>query len=198
MQSAASRMRTLILDLLEFSRVTTRARPFVSVDLAEVGREVLCDLETRIEQTGGAVELGDLPAIDADPTQMRQLLQNLIGNALKFGREDQPSIVRVYGQLLKTRPEGAADTVSSGELYELSVEDNGVGFDQKYVDRIFNPFQRLHGRGEYEGTGIGLAICRKIAERHGGSITATSSPGQGATFVVTLPVRQPRGEQCVE
>ena len=128
-----------------------------------------------------------LPTIDADPTQMRRLLQNLIGNALKFHRPEAPPLVKISAKRL--------DSPERGQRYQILVEDNGIGFDEKYLDRIFTPFQRLYSQGKYEGTGIGLAICRKIVERHGGSITAKSRPGQGATFIVTLPVKQTRGEQ---
>jgi two-component system, LuxR family, sensor kinase FixL len=186
MLNAARRMQTLIEDLLAFSRVTTRGQPFVKVDLSQVAREVISDLEVRIEQQQGRVEVATLPVIDADPTQMRQLLQNLIGNALKFSRKDVLPVVKV-----SARPLEVAASKSAGpqqETIQLLVEDNGIGFDEKYLDRIFTVFQRLHGRGEYEGTGVGLAICRKIAVRHGGDITAKSQPGTGATFIVTLPV----------
>jgi len=186
MHSAAGRMQTMINDLLAYSRVTTKVQPFQPVDLARVAREVVSDLETRIVQTHGTVELGNLPTLEADPTQMRQLLQNLIANALKFGRPDVPPLVKVYGQPLPGAP--------GGEFVQIMVEDNGIGFDEKYLDRLFQPFQRLHSREEYEGTGIGLAICRKIVERHGGSITVQSAPGQGTTFIATLPLKQPKGE----
>ncbi|MBI1916405.1 MAG: PAS domain S-box protein [Planctomycetes bacterium] len=191
MQAAAGRMRTLIDDLLTLSRVTSRGRPFVRVDLAAVAREVVSDLEGRLAQTGGRVEVGGLPALDADPTQMRQLLQNLIGNALKFHRPGEPPVVRVRGEVLREPPRGAGDARRGGPLCRLAVEDNGIGFEEKQKERIFEVFQRLHGRSAYEGTGIGLAICKKIVQRHGGTITATSTPGQGATFVVTLPLQQP-------
>jgi PAS domain S-box-containing protein len=186
MQKAASRMQTLINDLLTFSRVTTKARPFAPVDLAELSREVVNDLEGRLEQVGGRVELGALPTIDAEPLQMRQLLQNLIGNALKFRRPEEPPVVKVEGQILD-----GADGVAR-KLCRLTVSDNGIGFDEKYLDRIFNVFQRLHSRSEYEGTGMGLAIARKIALFHRGDVTAKSQPGHGATFIVTLPATQPR------
>ncbi|BAZ49717.1 multi-sensor signal transduction histidine kinase [Nostoc sp. NIES-4103] len=185
MQNAALRMQSLIEDLLTLSRVTTRAQPFVSVNLAQTAQEVLSDLEVRIQQSKGRVELGDLPTIKADPVQMRQLLQNLIGNALKFHRQEVPPIVKIYSQFLNNQSDQV--TVNS-EMCEIVVEDNGIGFEEKYIDRIFNIFQRLHGRQEYEGTGIGLAICRKIAERHHGSITAQSKPQQGAKFIVRLAV----------
>jgi light-regulated signal transduction histidine kinase (bacteriophytochrome) len=181
MQNAADRMRILINDLLAYSRVTTRAQPFVKVDLAELSREVIDDLELLIQQAKGSVEVGDMPTIDADQTQMHQLLQNLISNGLKFHRPEEPPVVKVYSKTLDG-------------VCQIFVEDNGIGFDEQYLDRIFVIFQRLHDRQEYEGTGIGLAICRKIAERHGGSITAKSAPGKGSTFIVTLPITQARGE----
>jgi signal transduction histidine kinase len=189
MQSAAIRMQSLIDDLLAYSRVTTRGQPFVSVSLAGVTREVLSDLELRIERTGARVEVGELPTIEADPTQMRQLLQNLLSNALKFQQPGQVPRIRVDGRMLGgTRGRNGAATV------QIRVEDNGIGFDEKYLDRLFKPFQRLHGPSVYEGTGIGLAICKKIAERHGGTITARSAPGQGACFLVELLVQSSRGE----
>ncbi|HEU4389604.1 MAG TPA: ATP-binding protein, partial [Blastocatellia bacterium] len=189
MRNAAARMQVLINDLLAFSRVTTKARPFVAVNLNEVARDVLSDLEVRIEQVGGSVEVDELPTIEADSMQMRQLLQNLIGNALKFHRKGVPPLVRVRAIFPSQGHNG-----NSAAVCQLVVEDNGIGFDERYLDRIFTVFQRLHGRGEYEGTGIGLAICRKIAERHGGSITATSQPDLGTSFMVALPLRQPKGE----
>jgi PAS domain S-box-containing protein len=175
MQSAAGRMQVLINDLLSFSRVTTKAQPFVRVDLREIATEVAKDLEARVQETGGRIDIGPLPSIDADPLQMRQLLQNLAGNALKFRREGVPPVVAIRAE------------VQDGRC-RLSVSDNGIGFDPKYADRIFTMFERLHARAKYEGTGIGLAICRKIAERHNGSIAAHGRPGEGAEFVVTLPV----------
>ena len=188
MQSAARRMHTLINDLLTFSRVTTKAQPFVPTDLNRIAGEVLDDLEVRTQQSGGTVDVSGLPTIDADPLQMRQLFQNLIGNALKFHREGVPPIIKVRGRLAGESSNGGAP--ENARQYEITVEDNGIGFDEKYLDRIFTPFQRLHGRGVYDGTGIGLAVCRKIAERHGGTLTARSTPGEGSTFVVTLPAKQ--------
>jgi PAS domain S-box-containing protein len=193
MLDAAGRMRTLIDDLLAFSRLTIQARPSTRVDLGGVAREVVADLEGRLQQTGGRVDIDKLPAVDADPTQMRQLLQNLIGNALKFHREGVPPVVNVRGHV-RPGDGGRRGAAPEAGLCEIRVEDNGIGFDEKYLDRIFNVFQRLHGRSAYEGTGMGLAICRKIAERHGGAITARSTPGHGATFVVTLPCEQTHEE----
>jgi PAS domain S-box-containing protein len=181
MNNAAGRMRRLIDDLLSFSRISSKAPTFVRVDLARVAREVVGDLETSIEQAGASVTVGELPTLKAEPMQMRQLLQNLLSNALKFRREGVVPSVSI----------SATVDADAGQC-ELRVADNGIGFDEKYLDRIFNVFQRLHGRGKYEGTGIGLAICRKIVERHGGCIGARSTPGQGATFIVTLPLKPPQ------
>jgi signal transduction histidine kinase len=140
------------------------------------------------------MEVGELPTIDADPIQMRQLLQNLISNALKFHRHEEPRVVKIYSQQMQSQDNHPTGGSQSTEQYQIIVEDNGIGFDEKYLDRIFNVFQRLHSRSDYEGTGMGLAICRKIAERHGGSITGESTLGQGAKFIVTLPIKQRKGE----
>jgi two-component system, LuxR family, sensor kinase FixL len=196
MRNAAGRMQNLINDLLTFSRVSTKTQPFKTADLRKIANEVVSDLEVRIEQTNGIVEIGELPTIDADPLQIRQLLQNLIGNALKFHRQDAAPVVKVYAQTLL--PTGASFLLEGEEIQtgigekfcRLVVEDNGIGFDEKYLDRIFTVFQRLHGRTEYEGSGIGLAVCRKIVERHSGHITANAKPGAGATFYIDLPIKQ--------
>lgn len=193
MQNASKRMQTLITDLLTFSRVTTKGQPFELVDLGQVIDQVLQDLEVRIRDTGGHVEVGTLPTLEADPVQMRQLLQNLIGNALKFHQKGVPPVVKLHGHVVEPDPATFPHWTAGVEYWEFTFEDNGIGFDEKYLDRIFTPFQRLHGRGEYEGTGIGLAICRKIVERHAGTITAHSAPGRGATFLITLPARQLAG-----
>ena len=189
MQNAAARMQILINDLLALSRVTSQGQPFLAVDLSHLANEVLSDLETLIATKRAVVEVGQLAIVKADPTQMRQLLQNLIGNALKFSRPDVPPLVKISGQIC---PRSAAenDETESVASYRLTVQDNGIGFDNKYTDRIFKIFQRLHGRSEYEGTGIGLALCRKIVERHHGNITAQSAPGAGAIFIVNLPLKQ--------
>ncbi len=179
MTSAATRMQRLILDLLEYSRVSTHCHPFQPVALRPLIVEVLGDLEKRLADSGGAVVVEDLPAIYAVARQMQQLFQNLIGNALKFAKPGVVPAVRI-----------ACRRLDNQEL-EITVSDNGIGFDEKYLDKIFMPFQRLHSRDEYEGTGIGLAICRKIAIRHGGVLTAQSQVGQGATFIIRLPT-EPR------
>ncbi len=188
MQNAAARMQVLINDLLAFSRVTTKAQAFVSVDLNRIVQEVLTDLEVHIQQVGAQIEVAPLPVVEAEPLQMRQLFQNLLSNALKFYRPEVPPHITLQAEML---PASALPSEATAiATCQIKVQDNGIGFDEKYLDKIFTIFQRLHYRNEYEGTGIGLAICRKIVERHGGSITASSKLGEGATFIVNLPIRQ--------
>ncbi|MGQ0648285.1 MAG: ATP-binding protein, partial [Gemmatimonadaceae bacterium] len=183
MRGAAARMQRLIEDLLSLSRVTTKRNPIEPLDLGVLLQEVVGDLEFRIQSTNGRVEVGELPRIEGDPVQIRQVFQNLIGNALKFHRPDEKPVVRVSAVQLD------ADTV------ELRIEDNGIGFESKDAEKVFLPFQRLHGRSHYEGTGIGLTICQKIVERHRGTIRAESTPGKGTRFFVTLPVHGSPGER---
>jgi PAS domain S-box-containing protein len=187
MTNAAGRMQTLINDLLEYSQVTMRPEPPRAVDLGLVVAEVLSDLDERIRSTGGRVIVGPLPTILASPLQMRQLFQNLIANALKF----HPLGVAPEVHLSATARGGPRATTRQPDrrpVWEIRVRDNGIGFDdEKHAERIFAPFQRLHGRQAYEGTGMGLAICRRIVAVHGGTITARSQPGAGATFVIVLP-----------
>lgn len=181
--AAAARMRDMINDALTLARVETEERPFVPVDLKTAAEEVVMDLEVLIQQTGGSVELRPLPTIWADPIQMRRLLQNLIVNALKFHRPGVVPRVEVSAREIHVdgEPEPAA--------VELAVADDGVGFDEADRERIFQPFQRLRCRGEHGGAGLGLAICRRIVERHSGTMTATSEPGKGSVFRVALPAR---------
>jgi PAS domain S-box-containing protein len=182
MQSASARMRNLINDLLAFSRVIRSSEPFVPVDLALITKEVLGDLEVRIEKSGARIELEGLPKIEADAMQMRQLMLNLLSNALKFQAPGATPVIKISSTTLTP--------LSREPQCEIQVQDNGIGFDERYMDKIFAVFQRLHGRTEYEGTGVGLAVCRRIVDRHHGSITAKSQPGHGATFIVTLPIKQ--------
>ncbi len=194
MLDSAGRMRRLIDDLLSFSRITSKVQPLAPVDLNAVVRDVLSDLEIRVAQSGGRVEVGPLPTLPADSVQMRQLFQNLVGNALKFQRPGVPPVVTVRAEPLRQFP---PDPPSNGTTapprrtgYRITVADNGIGFEAQYADRIFELFQRLHGRHQYEGTGLGLAICKKIADRHGGAISAKGYPGEGSTFIIDLPTSQ--------
>jgi PAS domain S-box-containing protein len=176
MQSAAARMQDLLGSLLSYSRVTTKAEPRTDIDLKKSVKAALSNLEIMIKDNNARIEVGDLPIVLADQVQMIQLFQNLIGNAVKFHRDAQPPRVKIYAQ---RRNQNAV---------EVCVEDDGIGFDEQYLNKIFLPFQRLHGRSsEYKGVGMGLAICKKIVERHGGEITAKSELGKGSTFIVTLP-----------
>lgn len=190
MRSAAERMQTLIHDLLTLSRVTSMARPFKKVDLIQVVKEVVSDLELQIERTGGFVEVDYLPEIEADPVQMRQLFQNLLSNALKFHRPGENPHVSICAKVVEMKDYQLSGVLPGDDACRIMVKDNGIGFSKEYSEKIFALFQRLHGRKEYEGTGIGLAVCRKITDRHGGSIVAKSEEGEGATFIVTLPVKQ--------
>ncbi len=194
MQAAANRMSGLINDLLTYSRVTTQAQPFRPVDLNEVAQDVLSALELEIEQSEAEVVVGDLPTVEADATQMHQLLQNLVSNALKFRRSGMKPVVRLSGRVLRAPEPEAPGKLC--EVAEITVEDNGIGFDPKFTERIFGVFQRLHSREEYAGSGIGLALCRKIVSRHGGTIEAESVPGEGARFTVRLPVTRSSGGEA--
>ena len=186
MMNAADRMQSLITALLQYSRVTMRPEPPRPVDLSEVVSDVLSDLEERIHESHGTVLVGPLPTVSASPLQMRELFQNLIANALKFHADGVAPEVHVAAIA-----RGDRGSVKGGyghtPVWAISVSDNGIGFEAKYVERIFAPFQRLNGRQAFEGTGMGLAICRRIVALRGGTITATSQPGAGATFLVTLP-----------
>nr|WP_297356568.1 PAS domain S-box protein [uncultured Caldimonas sp.] len=189
LDNAARRMQRLITDLLSYSRVSTRQRTFERVDLAQVVQAVLSDLESSIERSGAVIEVGELGEIDADAGQLEHLLQNLLSNAIKFSRPGQPPHIRLHAHAVKLTPPGGSQPQPHLALH---VEDDGIGFEQQHAERIFMPFQRLHGRDRYEGTGIGLAIVRKIAERHRAGLEVTSAPGMGARFVLTFPVLQPR------
>jgi PAS domain S-box-containing protein len=186
MTSAASRMQSLINDLLEYSQVSMRPEPPQQVDLGVVVSEVLSDLDERIRMSGGKVHVGPLPTILANPFQMRQLFQNLIANALKFHPDGVAPVVHI-GATARGDSRSTKGTIDRHPVWEIRVRDNGIGFEEKHVERIFAPFQRLHGRQAYEGTGMGLAICRRIVALLGGTITATSQPTVGTTFVITIP-----------
>jgi PAS domain S-box-containing protein len=180
MQRATAKMQHLITDLLNLSRVTRKGAPFSKIQITHIIQEAIADLQHRIQETQGTVDIiGDVE-LEADPSQFQQLFQNLIENALKYHRPDIPPIIKIIVEQL------------NNQHCRISVKDNGLGFNEKYLDRIFQVFQRLHGEtSEYDGTGIGLAICQKIVERHNGTITANSTEGQGSIFVVTVPLQQP-------
>lgn len=181
MQKSAIRMKSLIDSLLHFSRVTSHSTPFQQVDLNEVISEVLSDLEVQIERTKGRVEVDTLPRVEGERFQMHQLFQNLISNGLKYHSDERVPVIKIkYAGF-------------DNDLEEIYIEDNGKGFDEKHLDRIFRPFERLHGHSEYSGTGMGLAICHKIVTHHKGQITAKSQPNKGSTFIIKLPGKQGKG-----
>lgn len=186
MQSAAARMQALISDLLTYSRVTTRSRPFEECDTHAIVQDVLQDMETSIAAEQAMLEISPLPAVYGDASQLRQVFQNLLSNALKFHEPDQPPRILVYAE---------EETSAS---WVMVVKDNGIGFDQKYADRIFHPFKRLHSRDTYAGTGIGMAIVKKILDRHGADISVSSAPGEGTTFRIRFQNRSPGREASHE
>ncbi len=179
MVAAAGRMQELIEDLLMYSRVNASQRPFVPTDLNQVVAEACNTLELQIEETHATIRADSLPVIEADKIQMVQLFQNLIGNALKYRREGVPPIIAIT-------IDEASKSGMEGDMLHLSCQDNGIGFEQQYAEQIFEAFKRLHGRGEYSGSGIGLSVCRRIVERHGGIIYATSEPGIGTCMHLSL------------
>ncbi|MCX9010579.1 MAG: ATP-binding protein [Candidatus Methanoperedens sp.] len=175
----ATRMQKMIDDLLEYSRVGTRGKPFERTDLEAVFNQVLTNLKVSIEQNGAVLTHDPLPTVMADATQMVQLFQNLISNAIKFRKKDEPPRIHVSAERM-------------GDEWVLSVRDNGIGIAPEFMGRLFQVFARGHASSEYPGTGIGLAICKRIVERHGGRIWAESEPGKGSTFYFTIPARDAR------
>ena len=178
MENGSIRMKRFIQDLLEYSQVHLKPKPFEPLNLDTEIQEVLSDLEIRMVEVAGKVETENLPAFEADKLQIRQLFQNLIGNSLKFHQKGIPPVITISCRL-----------VENGFL-EISVQDNGIGFEEKYIDKVFKPFERLNGRSAYEGSGMGLAICKKIVERHNGTLNVNSTLGEGTIFKITLPQKQ--------
>lgn len=187
------RMSAMVRDVLEYSQVTRDRSPFERVDLSEIIEKILSDLQSRIEESGGQITLGNLPTITANRVQMHQLFQNLIHNALKFCKKSEPPQVQISGRRME-RTELDAER-QDGTWWEIQVIDNGIGFDMKDLGLIFGMFERLHDRSEYEGFGIGLSLCKRVVDQHGGIITATSTPGVGSTFIVRLP-EHPNASTC--
>lgn len=189
MQLAARRMSNLIKDLLTYSRISTRQEAITPVALTNVMQAVLTDLDVTIQETNAQVSVDALPVVSGDASQLGQLFQNLLSNALKFHPPGVAPVVRVQAQvvLASDLPPSVKPSRLVPAYQRIDVTDNGIGFDEKHTDRIFQVFHRLHGKKEFPGTGIGLAICEKVVTNHGGSITARSQPGQGATFSVFLP-----------
>lgn len=189
MQLAASRMSTLIRDLLSYSRIATQQDTTQQVSLRQVIDDVMTDLSLLTDEANSAIRIDSLPTISGDVSQLGQLFQNLLSNALKFRRPDVQPVITI--SCVTVPADALPDSVQPVRLadayYRIDVSDNGIGFDEKYLDRIFQVFQRLHTRSEYAGTGVGLAICSKVVANHGGAITARSQPGQGSTFSIYFP-----------
>ncbi len=194
MQKASERMKKFINDLLEYSKIESKANPFKREDLNNIFSDAMESLEFQITESQAQISCDSLPTLEVDSFQIHQLFQNLIGNAIKYKKENDPPVIQIN-----------ACSIGNG-LWEIVVKDNGIGIDSEYLERIFKPFERLHGKNEYEGSGMGLTICRKIANRHGGNISASSVPQKGSTFRITLPEIQKRekessifpSEKCLE
>lgn len=187
--SAGSRMSTLIRDLLAYSRIATRQQTFGMVSLNDITATALDTVSWETEQRNAQIDVADLPTVQGDELQLGQLVQNLLSNAIKFTPADRTPHIQI-GYALRQRselPAAIRPTSTAPAFHQISVRDNGIGFDDKYIDRIFQVFQRLHGKNEFPGTGIGLAICERVVANHGGDITAVSTPGQGAAFIIYLP-----------
>ncbi|MDB5250991.1 MAG: response regulator [Flaviaesturariibacter sp.] len=193
---ASDRMQKLINDLLKFSRHASGTEDFKNVDLNELVAEVVSDLEADIQRKEARVSFEALPVIQAIPSQLRQLFQNLIGNALKFSRPDTAPIVEIRSEVIENmKSTNSQGLTTARTFHRISISDNGIGFDGKYADDIFVVFKRLHSYHEFEGSGIGLSICKKIVDKHKGTITAHSTLNEGATFVITLPEEQQQSEK---
>lgn len=186
MERAAERMRTLIEDLLQIARVTTRSQPFQKIDLNKVLEEVLSDVEILLKKTKGEIKINKLPMVRGDSLQLHQVFQNLICNALKFSRLEKPPKIQITSK-----------TIKKGWV-EIILTDNGIGIEEEYYERIFLPFQRLHGQEKFEGSGMGLTLCKKIIERHGGKITVESQLGKGSKFILKFPLANKGGESAYD
>jgi light-regulated signal transduction histidine kinase (bacteriophytochrome) len=186
--NSAGRMSVLINDLLDFSRISVPGR-FEETPLDMIFGEVLYDFEYQIEQTGAIIHKEELPVIEAVPSQIRQVFQNLISNSLKFMAPGVVPVIHISCDFT-TDADASLPACENGSYCRIRFADNGIGFDEQYLEKIFMVFQRLNHNNSYEGTGIGLAIAKKSIEKHRGTITARSRPGEGATFVIVLPLRQ--------
>lgn len=186
--TSSERMRTLINDLLNYSRISIDPK-FVFTDLTKIVNQTLVDLEVSISEKNARVEIDDLPVIEVVPEQITQAFQNIISNALKFSKKDVAPLIKISAEMVQEKSAKSKPS-ANGEYCRITITDNGIGFDEMYLDRIFGMFQRLHGKSEYKGTGIGLSITKKIIENHNGLITAKSKEEEGSTFIIVLPVNQ--------
>jgi len=188
-QKSAERMQALIKDILEFSKVSSDKNNFVNTDLNVVVEEVLADIEPEVQDKKAKINIRVLPSLDVNPGLMRPLFSNLIGNAIKYRKKDVDPVINIYADQGKETMPGELIDSGNRKFWRIYVEDNGIGFDQKYAEQIFNMFVRLHGNSEYEGTGIGLALCKQIVDKHEGFISVLSKENTGSTFIVSLPMQ---------
>lgn len=187
MLAATDNMRTLIDNLLEFSRTSRSSEPFIRINLNDIVADVEADLELKIEESDAQIDSDQLPVIDAIPMQMRQLFTNLFTNAIKFRKPNEAPTISIHCKQLSEEEKEAHHLRQNVSYFEIDVSDKGIGFDQEYAQKIFQIFQRLHGKAEYPGSGIGLAICKKIVDNHMGQIFARGEQGKGSTFIIILP-----------
>jgi light-regulated signal transduction histidine kinase (bacteriophytochrome) len=189
MQNSGSRMQQLINDLLSYSRISRPIETFESVDLNAIVNTVCLDLKFSIDREKATFQIGELPTISANTSQMHQLFQNLISNAIKFHEPNRSPFIKIYATSISAKEVNSMNVnlLAERTYWKIDVADNGIGFSNDYLDKIFLIFQRLHGRSEYEGTGIGLSICKKICEQHRGDLSASGKEGEGATFSIFLP-----------
>jgi light-regulated signal transduction histidine kinase (bacteriophytochrome) len=181
---SSQRMQSLINDLLQFSRQTVNAEDFVDTDLNELVKEAIIELEIEIEKSKAQINIDALPVIIAIPSLIRQLFYNLINNGIKFRKKGTSPVINIHSEKIKNSRNG-------GNYYKLSVSDNGIGFDPAYSDEIFMIFKRLHSYHEFQGSGVGLSICKKIVDKHNGFIKGIGNTNEGATFIIELPEKQP-------
>ncbi len=191
--SSSERMRTLINDLLDYSRISAEPK-YIYTDLNKIVNETLLDLEVSINEKKAQFQIDKLPFAEVVPEQVTQVFQNIISNALKFSKKDVTPFIKISGDLIYEKSLESR-TSATGNYCRIIVTDNGIGFHEIYIDKIFNMFQRLHGKAEYMGTGIGLSITKKIIENHNGFITAKSKENEGSSFIIVLPVKQPVAQE---
>lgn len=188
-QNSAERMQNLIKDILEFSKISNSPASLVKTDLNKLVQEVLFDIQDIVTAKKAQVIVGDLPELDVIPGLFRPLLSNLIENALKYSKKDIAPVINIYSEVTMNMRDSSVNNITTTPFCRIFIKDNGIGFDQRYAEQIFDMFKRLHGNSEYEGTGIGLALCKRIIEKHNGFISALSQDNQGTTFIISLPLK---------
>jgi len=190
-QKSVERMQSLIKDILTFSRISNEKESFEYIDLNNVVHDVLTDMESNVQEKQAKINLGSLPSIEANPGLIRPLFSNLLGNALKYCKKDVSPVISIRSEINMMANGNGSKKNQPNRYCKIYIEDNGIGFEQEYAEQIFDMFKRLHVSNEFEGTGIGLALCKKIVEKHHGFISARSKVNQGSTFIVSLPMVQP-------